>query len=121
MAIEPGARLGAYVLEEAMQRTVVVRFLQPLANDPEAKARFRSELQAVSRLRHPNVLAVYDFGEYEGVPYMVVEYAPGGTLANRISEGRRLDRRAAVSLLRGVAAALDQAHAAGVLHGDLNP
>src|SRR5918911_1054840 len=115
MAIEPGARLGAYVLEEsigrgslgvvyrareeATQRTVVVRFLQPLANDPEAKARFRSELQAVSRLRHPNVLAVYDFGEYDGVPYMVVEYAPGGTLANRISEGRRLDRRAAVSLL----------------------
>ena len=137
MAIEPGLRLGPYVLEESIgrgsmgtvyrarheptQRTAVVKFLQPLANDPEAKARFRAEMQALSRLRHPNVLALYDSGEYEGVPYMVVEYAPGGSLADRISGGRRLERRAALALLRGVAAALDQAHLVGILHGDVNP
>src|SRR5207244_3395208 len=62
-----------------------------------------------------------DLGEFEGVPYLVEEYAPGGRLADRISGGRRMERRAALSLLRGVAAALDYAHSVGVLHGDVNP
>jgi serine/threonine protein kinase len=137
MPIQPGTQLGAYVLEESIgrgslgpvyrarhqaeQRTAVVKLLQPLAGDPDAKARFRTEMQSVSRLRNPNVLTIYDFGEHEGVPYIVEEYAPGGRLADRVSGGRRLERRAAVSLLRGVAAGLDHAHAAGVLHGDVNP
>ena len=137
MAIAPGIRLGTYVLEESIgrgsmgivfrardestQRTAVVKFLEPLANDPAAKTRFRTEMQAVIRLRHPNVLTLYDFGEYEGVPYMTVEYAPGGPLSHRISGGRRLDRRAALWILRGVAAAVDQAHSVGVLHGDVSP
>jgi serine/threonine protein kinase len=137
MPIQPGTQLGAFVLEESIgrgslgpvyrarhqteQRTAVVKLLQPLAGDPDAKTRFRNEMQAVSRLRHPNVLTVYEYGEFEGVPYVIEEYAPGGRLADRIAAGRRLDRRAAIGLLRGVAAGLDHAHSVGVLHGDVNP
>jgi serine/threonine-protein kinase len=137
MPIQPGTKLGAFVIDESIgrgslgtvyrahheseQRTAVVKLLQPLAGDPDAKTRFRNEMQAVMRLRHPNILAVYDLGEFEGVPYLVEEYAPGGRLADRISGGRRMDRRAAVSLLRSVAAALDYAHSLGVIHGDVNP
>jgi serine/threonine protein kinase len=137
MPIQPGTQLGAFVLEESIgrgslgpvyrarhqaeQRTAVVKLLQPLAGEPDAKARFKTEMQAVSRLRHPNILTIYDYGEFEGVPYIVEEYAPGGRLADRVSGGRRLERRAAISLLRGVAAGLDHAHSVGVLHGDVNP
>lgn len=137
MPIQPGTQLGAFVLDESIgrgslgpvyrahhqteQRTAVAKLLQPLAGDPDAKARFKNEMQAASRLRHPNILTIYDHGEFEGVPYIVEEYAPGGRLADRISGGRRLERRAAVSLLRGVAAGLDHAHSVGVLHGDVNP
>lgn len=45
--------------------------LQAISADPESNARFRREAQAIGRMRHPNVLNVYDFGEYEGTPYMV--------------------------------------------------
>jgi serine/threonine protein kinase len=137
MPIQPGTQLGAFVLEESIghgslgpvyrarhqteQRTAVVKLLQPLAGDPDAKARFRNEMQSVSRLRNPNILTIYESGEFEGVPYIVEEYAPGGRLADRISGGRRLERRAAVSLLRGVASGLDYAHSAGVIHGDVTP
>jgi serine/threonine protein kinase len=137
MPIQPGTKLGPFVIDESIgrgslgtvyrahheseQRTAVVKLLQSLAGDPDAKVRFRNEMQAVMRLRHPNILAVYDLGEFEGVPYLVEEYAPGGRLADRISGGRRMERRAALSLLRGVAAALDYAHSVGVLHGDVNP
>jgi serine/threonine protein kinase len=137
MPIQPGTKLGAFVVEESIgrgslgavfrarhetdQRTAVVKLLQPLSTNPDAKSRFANEMQSVMRLRHSNVLTVYDYGEFEGVPYLVEEYAPGGRLADRISGGRRMDRRAAVALLRGVAAALDYAHSVGVLHGDVNP
>jgi serine/threonine protein kinase len=137
MPIQPGTQLGAFILEESIgrgslgpvyrarhqaeQRTAVVKLLQPLAGDPDAKTRFRNEMQAVGRLRHPNILTIYEYGEFEGVPYLIEEYAPGGRLADRISAGRRLDRRAAIGLLRGVGAALDHAHSVGVLHGDVNP
>ncbi|MBJ7596731.1 MAG: hypothetical protein DLM67_05730 [Candidatus Nephthysia bennettiae] len=137
MPIQPGTQLGAFVLEESIgrgslgpvyrarhqteQRTAVVKLLQPLAGEPDAKARFKTEMQAVSRLRHPNILTIHDYGEFEGVPYIVEEYAPGGRLADRVAGGRRLERRAAISLLRGVAAGLDHAHSVGVLHGDVNP
>src|SRR2546423_15227145 len=101
MPIQPGTQLGAFVLEESIgrgslgpvyrarhqteQRTAVVKLLQPLAGEPDAKARFKTEMQAVIRLRHPNILTIYDYGEFEGVPYIVEEYAPGGRLADRIS------------------------------------
>ena len=83
MPIQPGTQLGAFTLEESIgrgslgpvyrarhqteQRTAVVKLLQPLAGDPDAKTRFRNEMQAVSRLRHPNILTIYDVGTMLGL------------------------------------------------------
>jgi serine/threonine protein kinase len=71
-------------------------------------------------MRHSNIVNVYDFGEFEGIPYMIVEYVPGGNLAGRMSQGP-LDQATALRFLRGIAAALDYAHSQGIVHRDVKP
>lgn len=103
-----------------LDRTCAVKVLHSITPDADTAARFRREAQAIAHLRHPNILDVYDFGEYQGTPYMIVEYVPGGSLANRL-EGGVLDQPTALSFLRGIAAGLDYAHINGVVHRDVKP
>src|SRR5580765_5839526 len=103
-----------------LERTGAVKVMQAISPDRDAVSRFRHEAQAIARMRHPNVLNVFDFGEYEGTPYMIVEYVPGGSLAGRMSLGP-LDRATALRFLRGIAAGLDYAHAQGIVHRDVKP
>src|SRR3979490_884002 len=103
-----------------LERTGAVKVLQGIAPDPDTTSRFRHEAQAIAQMRHPNILNVYDFGEHEGMPYMIVEYVPGGSLANRLGQGP-LDPGAALRYLRGVAAGLDYAHGLGIVHRDVKP
>jgi serine/threonine-protein kinase len=108
----------AYHLQ--LERTGAVKVLQAISPDRETTARFRHEAQAIAQLRHPNIVNVYDFGEYEGTPYMIVEYVPGGSLADRLTAGH-IDRAEALEYLRGIAAGLDYAHETGVVHRDVKP
>src|SRR5882724_396024 len=103
-----------------LERTGAVKVLQAIAPDPDTTARFRHEAQAIAQLRHPNILNVYDFGEFQGTPYMIVEYVPGGSLANKLSDGV-LDQPAALKYLRGIASGLDYAHGLGIVHRDVKP
>jgi hypothetical protein len=103
-----------------LERTGAVKVMQAISPDRDAVSRFRHEAQAIAKMRHPNVLNVFDFGEYEGTPYMIVEYVPGGSLAGRMSQGP-LDRATALRFLRGIAAGLDYAHAQGIVHRDVKP
>jgi serine/threonine protein kinase len=103
-----------------LQRTGAVKVLQGLAPDPDTTSRFRHEAQAIAQMRHPNIVNVYDFGEHDGVPYMIIEYVPGGSLANRLANGP-LDIATALKYLRGIAAGLDHAHALGIVHRDVKP
>lgn len=138
MTIQPGSQLGPYRVEEligrgamgtvyrawhaGLARPAAVKVLQALAPDPDAAARFGREGQAIAQLRHPNILQVFDVGEDNGIPYLVVEYLPGGSLADMLADpGRRPDAAGAVELLRGLAAGLDHAHAQGVVHRDVKP
>jgi putative two-component system response regulator len=73
----------------------------------------------VARLRHPNILNAFDFGQDRGIPYMVMELVEGGTLAERV--GRPIELQEVVRFLRPIAGALDYAHANGVLHRDIKP
>jgi serine/threonine-protein kinase len=136
LPIKPGTKLGPYeVLEEIgegamgvvyrayhaeLERTGAVKVLQAIGPDPDSKARFRREALAIAHMRHPNVLNVYDFGEYMGTPYMVVEFVLGGSLANRLESGP-IDREGAIAFLRGIADALDYAHSLGIVHRDVKP
>jgi eukaryotic-like serine/threonine-protein kinase len=137
MPIEPGTTLGAYEVHEflgesamgtvyrayhaGLARPAAVKVLQAIAPDPDATARFRREAQSIAQMRHPNVLNVYDFGEYQGTPYMIVEYMPGGSLSDRLKAGERTDRPTTLHLLDGIAAALDYAHSLAIVHRDVKP
>lgn len=136
MPIAPGTRLGQYEVQDfigqgamglvyrayhpQLERTGAVKVMQAISPDADTVARFRHEAQAIAQMRHPNIVNVYDFGEFEGTPYMVVEYVPGGSLASRMSQGT-LDRQAALRYLRGIAAGLDYAHRRGIVHRDVKP
>src|ERR1700686_4200922 len=103
-----------------LERTGAVKVLQGISPDPDTTARFRHEAQAIAQMRHPNIVNVYDFGEHDGVPYMIIEYVPGGSLADRLSRGP-LDTATALKYLRGIAAGLDHAHGLGIVHRDVKP
>ncbi|HEV2476832.1 MAG TPA: serine/threonine-protein kinase, partial [Candidatus Dormibacteraeota bacterium] len=136
MPIVPGTRLGQYEVQEfigqgamgvvyrayhaQLERTGAVKVMQALSPDADNVARFRHEAQAIAKLRHPNIVDVYDFGEFDGTPYMIVEYVPGGSLSSRMSHGP-LDHATALKYLRGIASGLDYAHRHGVVHRDVKP
>src|SRR5437868_11314061 len=103
-----------------LERTGAVKVLQAITPDADTVARFRHEAQAIAQLRHPNIVNVYDFGAFQGMPYMIVEYIPGGSLAARMARGG-IDQTTAIRYLRGIAAGLDYAHSHGVVHRDVKP
>src|SRR5216683_1710129 len=136
MSIGPGTRLGAYVVQEfigqgamgvvyrayhaELERVAAVKVLQGLATDGDSSARFRREAQAIAHMRHPNVLNVFDFGEFEGTPYMIVEYVEGGSLSARLKRSP-IDQESALRYLQGIGEALDYAHSHGIVHRDVKP
>lgn len=83
-------------------------------------ARFRIEAEAHACLNHPNILVIRDVGLHRGVPYLVLEYADGGSLQQSIASEKRTPREAAV-LVRTIALAMQHAHERGMLHRDLKP
>jgi serine/threonine protein kinase len=102
---------------------VAVKVLHPARMaDPHAVERFRREAQTASRLKHPNIVKVYDFGvSREGLNYQVMELAEGESLRSLIERHGRLSETAAVEIIRQVCAALDETHRQGIVHRDIKP
>jgi eukaryotic-like serine/threonine-protein kinase len=84
-------------------------------------ARFEREAHAAAALSHPNVTQLFDYGSWEGRPYMVLEFLPGGTLEDRLRDARPLPDGETERIAREVAAGLAHAHARGLVHRDLKP
>src|ERR1700716_2094659 len=107
--------------QDSLDRTVAVKVLsENLAASTEFMERFRREARTAASMRHPNVITVHDFGEDDrGVPYLVLEYIGGPTLADLMDTG--LDDERVPDLLDQIAAGLDYAHARGVIHRDIKP
>jgi predicted ATPase len=101
-------------------RAVAIKFLSAeAASDPERLDQFRKDARAASALNHPAICTLYDVGEFEGRPFLVLEYVEGCTLRSLIDERPGVDR--AVALTRQVAEALRVTHAAGIVHRDIKP
>ena len=106
--------------QPGLDRYVAIKVLPPYyAHEEGFVERFKQEARSVARLRHPNILTVYDFGEAEGLTYIVMEFVEGGTLKERLSRPLALDD--AVALIIQVARALDHAHSEGIIHRDVKP
>lgn len=104
------------------QRIALKILLPQYVNDPITLRRFRQEGENSKRLRHPNIIKVFEAGTADGVHYMAMEYVSGGTLAQLLKQkGRPLVVEEAVPILHRVAAALDYAHSRNILHRDVKP
>jgi serine/threonine protein kinase len=109
-----------------LQRQVAVKILRNIFDDdPRPRERFEREAQAVAKLRHPNIVQVFDFDTIDGQPYIVMEYIRGPSLSKYLSilhaKENRLELPQIGRLLTGVANALQYAHESGVVHRDVKP
>ena len=109
-----------------LDRYVAIKVLAPrFATDEEFRARFQREAAAIARLRHPNIVQVYDFGIEGSIHYMVMEYIAGDTLKVHIRTARalgtQLPPQEILTVLQGMAAALDYAHGRELVHRDVKP
>jgi len=136
MSLYEGVALGPYRIIErigrggmatvykahhpALDRNVAIKVLPEFfAEDETYRDRFQQEAKSVARLKHPNILNVFDFGQANGITYLVLELVEGGTLAQRL--GRPMELEEVVRILRPLANALDHAHVQGILHRDIKP
>jgi hypothetical protein len=136
--LRSGALLGPYEVAERLgrggmsevylgrhtrlNRPVAIKVLAAaIAGHADFRERFEREARAVAALSHPNIVQVYDFGDVDGLYYMVMEYIGGSDLAQHLAERGPLPLAEVQPLAHDIAAALDYAHGRGVIHRDIKP
>jgi serine/threonine-protein kinase len=108
--------------DEELERPVAVKILAGhLAGDPSFRDRFVREARLAAQLSHPNVVQIFDAGEDEGHPYIVMECVEGHTLADELRNRRPQDPARVVDIGIQVCAGLEHAHTAGLIHRDIKP
>ncbi len=120
--IGAGGMGEVYLAEDTrLGRQVAVKFLLPeVANDEDRLQRFILEAKAASSLNHPNILTIYEIGEFEGAHYISAEYVKGETLRQRTKRGE-MSLDDALGIAQQIANALSAAHGAGIVHRDIKP
>jgi len=104
----------------SLNRTVAIKVLSAyFKEDPDFNKRFAREAKTMAQLQHPNIITIYDYGEQDGLPYIVMEYLSGDTLSNLLKTRGRFTLTDALPLLRDLASALDYAHAQNIVHRDI--
>jgi len=107
--------------EPALDRYLAIKVLSPQqAASPGFSERFAREAKAVAQLNHPNILPIIDFGQEEGLSYIVMKCVSGGTLKERLATGL-VDLAETARIIEQIAAALDHAHGRGIIHRDVKP
>ena len=136
MIPEPGRRFGPYEIQARLgsggmghvfrawdgrlRREVAIKFLHDEFTVPGMRERFLREAQAASALTHPNICTIFDIGEQDGEPYLVMELLQGETLKSRISRSG-IPAEELITIAKDVAEGLGAAHAKGIVHRDVKP
>jgi non-specific serine/threonine protein kinase len=112
-----------YEAEHALlgRKAALKSLLRELAATEEFRQRFIRESQVVAAIDHPNIIPIYDAGEADGTAYIAMRYVPGGDLADLLQRRGALPPQEALSILDQAGAALDAAHARGLVHRDVKP
>jgi serine/threonine protein kinase len=120
--IGAGGMGEVYLAEDSqLDRKVALKFLpHHLCQDEDCRRRFRREAQSAAGLSHPNIVTIHDVGEFQGRPFIAMEYIEGRSLRDVIRTGE-LELGTAVSLVAQVCEGLQAAHVAGVVHRDVKP
>lgn len=110
-----------HAYDPLFERDVAIKVLpREFLHDPQFRTRFEREAKMIASLEHPAIVPVYDFGDDDGQPFIVMRYMSGGSLADRINQGIIPLQEVAATITR-LAPALDAAHAKGIVHRDLKP
>ncbi len=123
VAVGTGASATVYQADDVqLRRRVAVKVLHPsLADDPAFLRRFQAEAQAAAALSHPNIVAIFDWGADQHVPYLVLEYLGGGSLRAMLDRGRLLSPSQALMVGLEASRGLDYAHRRDLVHRDIKP
>ncbi|PAU92792.1 serine/threonine protein kinase [Aliifodinibius salipaludis] len=110
-----------YATDTRLKRPVVIKIVHPeRAKEKQIREQILEEAQIASAIQHPNVSTIYEVGEYEERPYIIMQYVPGRTLAELLQDGS-LNLQFALSISIQIAEGLAEAHKLGILHRDLKP
>ena len=116
-----GAFASVYLGEhQYLERSAAIKVLH-VRLEPARQESFRREARTIAQLDHPHIISVHDFGISDEMPYLVMEYTPGGTLRSRHPEGSQLACEQIVTYVKQIASALDYAHQQRVIHRDIKP
>ncbi|MCS6870116.1 MAG: serine/threonine protein kinase, partial [Anaerolineae bacterium] len=108
--------------QASINRDVAIKVIKPdLIESEEFKIRFNREAQVIAALSHPHILKVFDYGQHGDLVYLVMELLSGGSLADLLRRGTRLELTEVTRLLDQIASALDYAHRRAIVHRDLKP
>src|SRR5437773_1237367 len=136
--LAPGAEFGGYRIETiagqggmgvvyratqlALERAVAIKLITPeFAHDEEFRDRFKRESKLAASIEHPNVIPVYEAGEYDGSLFLAMRFVEGTDLRSVLEREGRLEPLRAARFVAQIASALDAAHAAGLVHRDVKP
>ncbi len=108
-------------IQKSLDRTVAIKILpKEFSKDEAFRVGFEAEAKAMARLNHPNLIGVYDFGEVEGMLYIIMEYVHGKSLFHA-AHGIAIDPGEVIRLLTGICSGLSHAHENGIIHRDIKP
>ena len=121
--IGAGGMGEVYLAEDTeLDRKVALKFLSPhLCQDEDCRKRFKREARAAAGLNHPNIVTIYEVGDYQGRPYFAMELVNGPSLAQYINEKKRIEEHEALTITGKVARALAFSHTKNIVHRDIKP
>lgn len=121
---EGGMAVVYKAFDTNLERDVAIKIIKgdqiEGSNVEQMIRRFEREVKALAKLTHPNIVHIHDYGRYQTKPYLIMEYLPGGTLEDKMTQGQ-IPFREAAQILLPIAEALSYAHKQGVLHRDVKP